>query len=475
VNTPPTTSDYKPFDPPNRYGWGFNPDKQTLTFFTPNSLRTYKAGPPACWFKSRDYPQWRGSFGAEDFQLCYLASVNQRYKVRFAVDLKAGYPVKRPGLKAMSRFYDCLDPDAAELARGLTHDSWRVYCNLVRAPAMRDLARDNLGLVVLMTQHRQRWRWRFRRVQRLAGRKRREIVGACGLPAEKQWVKLLTLMPVDALSFHNMHRLGVIAQHAPQLIERLRHLPRVTGGVLAMMNPSLAPHVHTVLLREIADDPFQHTRRLHHRCHAEGLLSDTIRVLGSLEERVPVFHSMDHLQHVHDDVVGRVVAQAPKRNRSFGPPPLPETEHIVALRSPAELRKEGDRQRNCLVAEYWADDCYRGGMYIYRITAPERASVAIEQGDDGGWRVHELKTRFNEDPAAATYRAVDKWLRDGRRALAGGWRPGEDDVPPPSDADYQPAIEDEADDAASLFGRDDWAAADLPAGWNRIGRQANAG
>ena len=415
----------KPFDPPNRFGWGFNQDKGTLTFFTPSTVRAYRADPAACWFKSRRHPSWRGSFGGEDFQLRHLAEVDQRYKIRNNTDFKAGYHVKRPGLLAMKRFFARLDPQAATPTYPLSHDSWLLYCLLVRAPELRELATDNLALAMLVALHRRDHRHRFARAGRLAWLKRREIAGACGLPAQRQWVKLLGRIAPRSVSVANLSHLRDMPQSAPEAIERMRHLQTINGGVIRLLSRRLGQHIHASLLEEVAADPWQHSCYWYHRGRTESLLADALRMLHSLAAPIPVFRSMAQLQAVHDDAAMKCAQRSPHRFQPFAPPPLPETEHIIGLRSPVELHDEAVAQRNCLSLEFWAERCYLEELYVYRITAPERASVALVRRPDGRWSVLEFKARFNAEPTKQTVRLVQQWLRDGHRALAEGWRPGD--------------------------------------------------
>jgi hypothetical protein len=56
----------------------------------------------------------------------------------------------------------------------------------------------------------------------------------------------------------------------------------------------------------------------------------------------------------------------------------------------------------------------KGATYIYRITAPERATLAIIRSSDGCWYRSELKARRNASVYAETARAVDIWLASHR-------------------------------------------------------------
>ncbi|GEM_PF-3542055 len=405
---------YRPFEPPNRYGWGFNADKGTLTFFTPRSLRTYKADPPACWERHIDYPKWRGSFGGEDFQIGYLADVNQRYKVEVGIDLKAGHRVKRPGLYALKRFYHRLDPKVVELTRGLTSQSWLHYCALVRVPELADIAASNPALAVALSLHRKGQGWRFRRLRRLVRKKRTRLLGELGLPAQKSWLKVMGRIPVEAISSEAITQLRNAARFSPNAIKQLRHFPVVHGGVFTLLDRSIEPFVAWSLLREVAG-----TERLASPWQfgaVRNRVVDSVRMAALAQRDVPVFRSLAQLSTFHDERARGFRRTKLGYTRPFGPPPVADSESIVALRTPADLRAEAEAQDNCLAAGYWAEDCYRGKLYFYRMEKPERASIAIAPGKAGDWWVYEFKAHANTEPSPAAMRALNAWLHPSTNA-----------------------------------------------------------
>lgn len=92
----------------------------------------------------------------------------------------------------------------------------------------------------------------------------------------------------------------------------------------------------------------------------------------------------------------------------FPPPPVPGTPDIVPLRSAADLEEEGREQRNCVASYAWR--VRRGMCYIYRVLQPERATLSIVPGPDGGWRRFELKRKENRGVRESTKHFVDRWL-----------------------------------------------------------------
>ncbi len=100
------------------------------------------------------------------------------------------------------------------------------------------------------------------------------------------------------------------------------------------------------------------------------------------------------------------------RHKPFPPPPLPGTASILPLTRGLDLQFEAQEQNNCVASYDWK--VQRGGFYIYRIMAPERATLAIFKASDGCWQRSELKGPNNRKVKRSTVNAVDSWL-DGYR------------------------------------------------------------
>ena len=402
---------YRPFEPPKGFGWGFNADKGTLTFYSPTRVRTYRAESPACWYKSADFHTWRGSFGEEDFQIRDLTSAAGRVSAHLRQCVAAGQRVRSPGLASMAEFLDRLDPECVQLTEPLASDSWLLYGLLRRVPAIRDIARDNLALAMLVAQQRRVRRAPFRSVIKLGKLRRHHLLGSLDMPVGKPWVRVLSRYRHEDVSANAMHRFRKFAQRQPDDVAILRHLPVVHTDVLGLLHHNVRNHVAPSLLHEVATSNQHPTRTVPYlRGHVSGLLDDTVRMCRSLRRPVPLMRSIAQVGQVHDEVAEEA-RLATRSQYPFPSPPLPGTERILPLRNPADLHQEGTEQRNCLSAEFWADDCYGGHTYIYRIVAPERASVAIELHDDGVWRVRELKARYNSEVMGKTRKMIDGWLK----------------------------------------------------------------
>jgi hypothetical protein len=94
--------------------------------------------------------------------------------------------------------------------------------------------------------------------------------------------------------------------------------------------------------------------------------------------------------------------------RPYPDPPVPGTRDIIPLTSAEQLQIEGAEQCNCVASYAWR--VLQGGTYIYRVMAPERATLAIVRGADGCWCRSELKAKSNRKVRASTVALVDRWL-----------------------------------------------------------------
>jgi hypothetical protein len=96
------------------------------------------------------------------------------------------------------------------------------------------------------------------------------------------------------------------------------------------------------------------------------------------------------------------------REVKFPRPPLPAVDEIVPLRRPEDLIAEGRQQRNC-VASY-IGRVAQGGIYIYRVLSPERATLSVVKLEDGCWHLDQLLGAGNRAVGAVTRQLVAAWL-----------------------------------------------------------------
>jgi hypothetical protein len=97
-----------------------------------------------------------------------------------------------------------------------------------------------------------------------------------------------------------------------------------------------------------------------------------------------------------------------KYGEKLPPPPLPGAEDIQPVDSVRELLLEGRLMRHCVGG--YIDKVRSGKCYIYRITAPERATLEILRDEAGAWVQGQLKSYYNSSPSKDVFRLTREWL-----------------------------------------------------------------
>lgn len=435
---------FTPGQAPGRHGTSWNAANRTISFFAPTSIDTFRADPPEAWTRSwNEHGQagpWQHSFGGR-LHVGGVVTTALENKQRHAWgQARNTCLARRPGLDAQTSFYDAMQPEARDAAAPIGGQSWRVYAMVVRCPHALDLARTNPALAVglatrnLLIPENKRVQWVMRTARRLARRRRREIAGAIGLPATEATVRLLARVPADQASMEMIAELQPLLAD-PAGARMMSHLARLNLDVVTCARFVLEGVAAHSLLEELAAEPW---RRWHfggnwgHR-HYRGdgrprtLLRDVRRMAEEQGRPLPVLRSWGQLCRLHDELAANAIVVARRavrqeRQTPFPEPPVAGTEHIVPLRSAAELAEEAAAQHNCLASPHFVRECLEQHYYVYRVLQPERASLAIAKGPDGVWRVDDLTARFNRQVRPATRSAVARWLAAAQPGARSGGR-----------------------------------------------------
>lgn len=108
-------------------------------------------------------------------------------------------------------------------------------------------------------------------------------------------------------------------------------------------------------------------------------------------------------------------AMVQEYGEEFPPPPLPGMDGIHAIDSVRELLLEGRIMHNCVGA--YINTVRDGTCYIYRVTEPERATLAIRPGASAPWVLAELKSYCNSRPGMDVVRRVQEWLSENNALI----------------------------------------------------------
>ena len=245
------------------------------------------------------------------------------------------------------------------------------------------------------------------KARRIAGLKQREILKRLKYPDSKAMVNMVNKLRPESVNPDNMEALRLCVTD-DAVARQLARIETINAGVLGIItSDKLAGVFNGRLLREVSTIPKEHyypfaMRTLEEVCYM-------CRV-GRPRREPPVFSSLKRLEAFHDEISESFVRVSSHKLRycRIPKPPIPGTDTIVPLNTPLRIQKEGAEQHNC-VASY-APRMEKGGIYVYKVLAPERATLEIVRDAGGTWRMGQLLKDHNHPVSTETTIAVDAWL-----------------------------------------------------------------
>ena len=159
------------------------------------------------------------------------------------------------------------------------------------------------------------------------------------------------------------------------------------------------------LLMEVAakkeEDMSAQSADVFHRC---------VRMARELGEAVRHPSSIQKLDEWHQEIWERWVEKNPPLPKTFPAPPIAGCPTIQPILDANGLIEEGKQQSNCV--RCYANRVRAGQTFIYRVLAPERATLSIVLGHGGQWVIEELKLRSNQACSHLNKKHVTDWLEN---------------------------------------------------------------
>jgi hypothetical protein len=314
---------------------------------------------------------------------------------------------------AVSRFVATLPEAFLPLLKAVPEGAWRLYAFLARCgSAAQELAESHLPLAFALA-HADRFQpvaRPLRSARRLVAAERRAICGWLGFPAEPSAVHLLERIPPGALTVRRLRQLrSLLFENEAEAMTLLRHAPCLRGEVVdafTAFRPALTPG----LLCSLADP----RTAIETRCmlgRLAPMLSALGRALGPIRDRAALQRLLAQTEPAwrHCDLRRHLPEELP------APPftPGPGT-GIEPLNTLTGLLDEGEAQRNCCAS--YATSVLAGADYLYRVTAPVRATLSITRRDDGSWGPGDLRLAGNGQVADDVRAGVFRLLLKGDRS-----------------------------------------------------------
>ncbi|MCG6942347.1 MAG: PcfJ domain-containing protein [Thiohalocapsa sp.] len=252
---------------------------------------------------------------------------------------------------------------------------------------------------------------RDQHLERLVALKQAEIMARLELPDSKRAVKAMAKIRPGAMSRELVGGLKrLLADDAALRV--MGHLPALNLGVLTLLlDPQLRALATPVLFEAVLAD-----KQEDHFPFAARRLADIQQMADALGTDISRrrFRERKRLDALFQDLARDYTRLDDARLEGcrFPPPPVLGTDAIVPLRAPRALVEEGHKQHNCVAG--YAERVAGGDTYIYRVLAPQRATLSLVRWSGGRWQIGELLRAGNHPVSAATRRAVTEWLEAAR-------------------------------------------------------------
>ena len=247
------------------------------------------------------------------------------------------------------------------------------------------------------------------KAKRIASLKQKDLLAKLKCPGTKSVVNLIRKLRVESVSPETLELLrGSLADEST--VRQLTRLDSINAGVLGILgNKEISGAYTNKLLIEVSQasreviSPFaMHTiEEVCYMCKN-----------GRPRREPPVFSSLKKLEAFHEDISTSFVRLSSHKFRycKIPKPPLLGTDDIIPLTTPLKIQKEGKAQKNCVGS--YSRRVAQGGTYIYKILAPERATLSIVRAAGGTWQIGELLLAGNHDVGADTVVFVEKWIEE---------------------------------------------------------------
>lgn len=264
----------------------------------------------------------------------------------------------------------------------------------------------------------------------LAGRllqgKRRDIIAACcgaSAPFSPRWFRKIQPYAFDETAFAGLafllrqrgawpilsHYSRIVPESIPinrGLVQYLRYLP---------VRNSIERGAQTCSLEKIFVT-INEIKRLAALCPEGNAILKTLKRIKTEQGLVQLLDFVARQYHGAQEYYLELLTK-------YGPllpvPPLAGTDTIVPVKTLLELRQEGESMHHRVYT--FAEDIYKGKTAIYRVLAPQRATLQLEKRLLG-WNVANMWSYSNDEPSPETWKAVKRWCCNATVASLTGAR-----------------------------------------------------
>lgn len=330
-----------------------------------------------------------------DDLVCDRAQVLER-RTKMARDKEMALYVRR----LQAPYFDAIPDDVRNELLRYWNRRWHLLCLFARCPGALDLSRSSPALCYALASnwvfHKPAVRLPMRAARSLIVKKQKQILDWLGFPGTETARRIMAKLDPRVLSIRFLLRFREVLENT-ELVKWLSHLERINPCVAEMVTKRrYLPYLTSRLLREASLETAKNRAQ-----SAVGMLDDTLRMSARLPEVFcpPRFMSLRQLERAHDELA-RQQERAWDRNRIDAPtmqfpcPPFAGTQSIQPILTPDQLHAEGREMGHCV--GIYDERVAQGRCFIYRVTAPVRATMEIFLSDWKGWILGQLRQARNK-------------------------------------------------------------------------------
>jgi len=246
--------------------------------------------------------------------------------------------------------------------------------------------------------------WDYISVKAICSLDKKSILDICGFADSKAFHKMMHRIKLGKLDLGSYRFLNNKTHKINY--SKINHIKNLDKNLLSLLCefPFLynAKFIHTYSCEQ------------HNALEIRLLIKDVISMaedlqIQNIEKVLCQIHDLRTLENLHD-------RWARKLNESnfehlkeikFPQPPKRGTEDIIPIENAYELAIEGQTQSHCV--RTYQREILTGDYYVYRVLAPERATVGLKR-QNGEWLINQIRLRSNNNPSEETVKAVQDWF-----------------------------------------------------------------
>lgn len=362
------------------------------------------------------YPAWRGFISVKDADT--FVEVVPEISIAGKKLLLPGKIDDNSGAEESEKeFFRLIPAEIKELAGQFGDSNWEIVKGILRiGEDYKELIKRNRVLAYLVI-NLEKVNPSFscfsdtEYVKRMILTKQKEILKHGLIIPSGRMVNIMSKIDASGLNLDTLLGLRGLSrlegEEGEQLLKSLSHMKILSPAMVGMLGkcPRVIKYLSGKLLGELNKLP-----------NPLGILESMLKIVVEAERlgtHVDTFEDLDSVAPRIENLKEKIKKRKEEMQK-FPPQPLPDSEHIRALKNERELVYWSRRQVNCIRG--FSHDVKEKRKYFYRVSClGEEATLEIKLTKSGIMRGPLLATR-NAEPSPELRKLVDKWYRTNRKA-----------------------------------------------------------